>query len=133
MTNKEKALEIIEEWKKRSLDVYVVSDILKELKTMNPVDFYNTLNDYDDLKEKYMEVEESVNIFLEDIQKKVAFSNEKTNAKLLLTMIEANNKSKYWKISSKEKDNVESKSKEELSSELQNMLIELQNRDKLIR
>lgn len=130
---KQNAKKVIEEWKSKCFDVYVVSDILKELRIINPVDFYAILQECDDVQELYEEVESSINMFLEDVQKKYVFSNDKPNSKLLSTMIEANNKRKYWKKIDKEDSENEHKTKEDLSNDISKLLEELKNRDKLKR
>ena len=104
-----------------------------ELRIINLIDFYQIIEEDDEVRELFEEVDEGVNKFLEDRQKKIVFSNEKVNGKVLSMMIEANNKRKYIKNYKDSKSELEEKSKDEIINDLSNLMKEINSRDTLKR
>lgn len=130
---KENAIKVIKYWRDNCIDNIVVTDIIMELRIINLIDFYQIIEEDDEVRELFEEVDEGVNKFLEDRQKKIVFSNEKVNGKVLSMMIEANNKRKYIKNYKDSKSELEEKSKDEIISDLSNLMKEINSRDTLKR
>lgn len=130
---KENAIKVIKYWRDNCIDNIVVTDIIMELRIINLIDFYQIIEEDDEVRELFEEVDEGVNKFLEDRQKKIVFSNEKVNGKVLSMMIEANNKRKYIKNYKDSKSELEEKSKDEIINDLSNLMKEINSRDTLKR
>ena len=130
---KENAIKVIKYWRDNCIDNIVVTDIIMELRIINLIDFYQIIEEDDEVRELFEEVDEGVNKFLEDRQKKIVFSNEKVNGKVLSMMIEANNKRKYIKNYKDSKSEIEEKSKDEIINDLSNLMKEINSRDTLKR
>lgn len=129
--NKKTFKEVMKHWRENIFNSNCINDSFKCL-DVNPIDFYEFLNTDFECSTEFEKTSSLFDIYRETEIEKRAMTAETISPTMLVRIIEAKNKSRYWKDANNEQEGISAKTDEELDDLLKTLFDKVRDKNKII-